>query len=141
MCERRHNARIGADRPADAALDQILKTRIAPGPLIVSPGGIEHAAFAVRANPSPRLALIWVITAAFLAVFEDRAVSLVMLRMNVSLVPAFKAAKAVHDRVLILGEDRAERAGAMPLELSADKLDIFGRVQKAVRRAVQRDKT
>src|SRR5439155_25372048 len=95
--------------------DEILKSRIAPGPLIVPPGGIEHAAFAVRANPSP-----WLAAVAFLTVFQNCAILIVVLRVNVRLVPAFEAAEAAHDRVLALGGDRAERARAVPLELSAD---------------------
>ena len=41
--------------------------------------------------------------------------------------------------MLGLGQDRAERAGAVPLELGPDQLDVLGRIQEAVRRAVQRD--
>ncbi len=41
--------------------------------------------------------------------------------------------------MLGLGQDRAERAGAVPLELRPDQLDVLGRIQEAVRRAVQRD--
>src|SRR5262245_6641591 len=66
---RGHDGRIIADGPTNAALHQVLKSRIAPGPLVVAPCGVEHAALAVRADPGPRLLAL-----AFLAKFEDRAV-------------------------------------------------------------------
>ena len=51
--ERRHDRHVLADRPADAPLDQVVKPRIAEGPLVVPPGGVEDAAFAVGADPGP----------------------------------------------------------------------------------------
>src|SRR5437868_8393563 len=53
--ERRNDAGIGANGPENAALDKILKAAIAPSPLIVAPGGVKHAALAVRADPGPGL--------------------------------------------------------------------------------------
>src|SRR5262249_52726104 len=132
--ERRHNAWIGADSPTNAALDEVLEARITPGSLVVAPGGVEDAAFAVFSDPRPRLPAV-----TFLAIFEHRAIGLVVLCVDIRLVPAFKAAEAAHDRVLAFSQDGAKRARAVPLKLSPDQLDVFGRVQEAVRRAVERD--
>ena len=109
--ERRHLGRVGerpattrgiaADGPADAALDQILEAGVAPGAFVVAPGGVEDAALALRAHPGPRLLAV-----AFDAVFQDGAVLLVVLGVDVGFVPALEAAEALHDRMVRLGDGR-----------------------------------
>src|SRR5262249_31749882 len=118
--ELRHDARVLPDRPADAALDEVLETRVAPGSLIVAPRGVKDSALALRADPRPRL-----FGPVFLAVFEDRAVLLVVPGVDVRLVPAFKAGEPFHDRVVRLDEGRAKRASAVALELRAHQVDVL----------------
>src|SRR5581483_12425616 len=115
-----------------AALDQLLEARIAPGALIMSPGGVEDAALALRAHPRPRLLLV-----ALHAIFQDGASFFVVLGVNVSLIPALEAGEAFHDGVIRLGKRRTEGAGAVLLELGADQVDVFRRIEKAVRGTVQ----
>jgi hypothetical protein len=96
---RRDHARIVADRPANAPFDKVHKTRVAPGSLVVAPGGVEHASLALRANPRPRFFRWTSIAAAspaggLFTPFEDRAVLLIVLGVDVGLVPAFEAAES-----------------------------------------------
>src|SRR5205814_1005075 len=74
-----------------------------------------------------------------LAVFEYRASLLVVLGMDIGLVPTLEALEALHHRMIRLGDDGAEGAGVVPLELSADKIDVFRRIQEAIGGTVKRD--
>src|SRR5262249_6617041 len=73
------------------------------------------------------------------AIFQDGAVLLVVLGVDVSFVPAFKTAVALHDGMIGSGDGRAKRAGAVAFELGADQLDVLRRVQETVRGTVQRN--
>ena len=126
--------RILADGPAQAALDEFVKAGVAPGPLVVAPGGVEDAALPLRADPGPRLLDVPLGT-----VFEDGAVRLVVLRVDVGLVPAREALVPLHDRVVRRGDCGGEGAGAVAAELGADEGDVLRRVEEAVAGAVQRD--
>src|SRR4029078_6911609 len=96
-------------RPAHAALDKILKPRIAPRAFIMPPRGVENAPLAVRAHPSPRL---------LVAVFKHRAVLLIVLGMDVGFIDALEGLEPLHDWVVRLRNGRANGAGAVRFELS-----------------------
>src|SRR5262249_12616037 len=76
-----------------------------------------------------------------LAVLEDGPAFWVVLRVGVGLVPALEAAKALHERMVGLRDDGAKGAGAVAQELRTYQVDVLRRVEEAVRRSVQRDKT
>src|SRR5262249_7538037 len=114
-------AGVSVDGPANAALHQILKAGIAPGALIVAPGGVEDPAFALCADPGP-----WLFTALFPTILQDIAVFGIVLGMHVRLVPALKAAEAFHDGVVGSGDGGAKNASPMTEELRTHQVDIFG---------------
>jgi len=117
--------------PTEAAFQQRMEAGVAPGALVVAPGGVEDPTLALRPHPRPRL-----LPVALRAVFEDSAVLVVVLRVDVGLIPALEALEPLHDRVVGLGDDRAEGAGVVALELGANQLDVLRRVLKAERGAV-----
>ncbi len=89
---------IVAAGPADTAFHKVMKTGIRPSSLIVSPGRVEDAAFAVRPRPGPGLLAV-----AFVAVLQHGAVLLIVLRMDVGLVPALEAPVALQQRMCLAG--------------------------------------
>src|SRR5205823_3462026 len=95
---------------------------------------VEDASLAVRPHPRPRL-----LAPPLLARFEDDAILLVVLRVDVGLVPALEAAETLHERMIGLRDRRAKSAGVVRVELSADEIDIRIRLDEAVRSAVDRD--
>ena len=86
-------------RPANAAFNQIMESRITPRVLIVTPSGVEHATFIMAAKPGPRLTL-----AAFDAVGKHRPVSLVMLVMHISLVETLESVVTPHEGLVGIGD-------------------------------------
>ncbi len=131
---RRH--RFQSNCPADAAHDQVLKTRIAPSALIVTPGGVKDTSLALGADPCPGFFAF-----AVLAIFQNRAVLVIVLGMHITFVPALEAFEPFHDGVVWLRNGRTKDAGTMAFELGTDERDIFRRVLKGERGTVQRDKT
>ena len=125
--------RVAAGREANAPLDEVVEAGVAPGPLVVPPGGVEHPAVALGADPCPGLAV-----RPLDPLFEHRSPPLVVLGMDVGLVPAGEAAKALHHRVLGSHDLGLELAGAVLLELGADHVDPDRRVLKAKTGGVQR---
>ena len=132
--ERHGNGRILADGPADAPFDEVLEARVAPGPLVMAPRRVEDAALALRPHPGPRLLLAFLF-----AVFEDRPILGIVLRVDVGLVPALERREALHDRMRRIAGNGADGAGVVPGELSADERDVLRRVEETERRAVERD--
>ncbi len=130
------NARIIARRPADAAFDEILKTRMAPRAVVVPPGSIKHPALAVSLDPGPRLFALVIH-----AVFQHGAARFVVQVMLVGLVPTLKAAEALHDGMLRRGQFRAECPRAMLQELRPHERDHILGIAKAKARTVEWHKT
>src|SRR6516165_3179772 len=126
--------RIGRG-PADAVFDEGNELRITPGALVVSPGRVEHAPFADFAHP--RVGFVVFIVAPF---GEHDAIGIVH-GVDIGFVPAFDGREAFHGGMLTLYERLFENTGAVRLELRADKLDVFGRVQKTVARTVNGHET
>ncbi|CAA9388778.1 MAG: hypothetical protein AVDCRST_MAG64-1080 [uncultured Phycisphaerae bacterium] len=106
-----------AGRPADAALQQVLKVLVPPGPLVVAPGGVEHPALAVRPGPGVRLLALLVVPGR-----QHLAALLVVHLVDVRLVPALDLPQAFEHRVVGLGVRLLEHAGAVPLEPPAGQL-------------------
>ena len=125
--------RVAACRPADAALDEILKAGMAPGALVVPPGGVEDAPLPFAADPGPRLVEI-----PLDALLENRPAARVVAGVDVGLVPALKALEIVHDRMLGSENRRPKLAAVVALELGADHVDPDGRIAKTKTRAVER---
>src|SRR5262249_27908641 len=131
-------ARIGgcADRPANAALDQVLKAGAAPGALIVAPRCEEHSSLALRPHPCPGLLAVLIP-----AVFQHGAVLFGVLRVDVGFIPALEAAVTLHDWVIGLGDGCPEDAGAVTAELCSNQLHVLRRVEEAVGSAVNGNET
>src|SRR5262249_52348371 len=126
--EGRHGAGILADGPSDAALNEVVKAGVAPGALVVAPGGVEDPALAVRPYPCPRLPAVFVFP-----ILHDRSLLLVVLLMHIGLVPALEAAIALHDGMVRHRDRAAEGARRVALELRPDEFDVLRRVAKARR--------
>ena len=125
--------RVAAGRPADAALDEIVEAGMAPGALVMPPGGVEDAPLPFAADPRPRL--VEIPLDAFL---ENGPAARVVAGVDVGLVPALKALKILHDR-MVGGEIRRPKlAAVVALELSADDVDPHRRIAKTKTRAVER---
>ena len=123
------------DGPADAALDEVLEAGVAPGPLVVAPGGVEDAALALRAHPGPRLLAV-----AFRRGTRGRCGPSRCAWCGRRSRPSSRS----RSKPFMIGWSASaivvsERARAVPLELGADQLDVLRRVEEAVRGAVQRD--
>src|SRR5690625_7996922 len=80
-----------------------METRILPGPLVMTPGGIKHTPVPLGAHPGPRL---------LIAVAQHRAVLLVMHLVHIGFIPAGTPITTRHDFAISLGNARA--AGAHP---------------------------
>ena len=132
----RHFADVIIARPANATLDEILKSRIAPRPLVVSPSGVEHSPLAVSPHPSPRF-----LAFAFRASLQHDAIFLVVLRVDVGLIKTFKPAIALQQRMRLarLSRRDSKRPRPVPQELPTHQRDDVVVVPKAVARTVQRD--
>ena len=117
--------------PANAVLDQCQKAFVGPGTLIVTPCGIEDAAFAKFAHPSVGLIAILVS-----ALSKHNPVGIV-LGVNIRLVPAFDFPQSLHDWMIRVDIAVLEHPGAVPQKLAAYQIDILGGVEKTVGRAVQ----
>src|SRR5271165_2264638 len=98
----------------------------------MAPRRVKNASFTVRADPGPRLFVIF-----FGAVFENGAVFFVMLGVHVGFVPAFEAIEPFHDRMIRRGNRGSKCPGAMPLELGTDQFNAGGRILKAKRSAME----
>ena len=131
-----HDARVSVDSPANAAFDEVLETRVAPGPLIVSPGGVENPTLALRTDPGPGF-----LVSLLFADFQNDAILFVVFGMDVGFIPALEPLKPLHDGMIGLGDHGAERPGAMPLELPTHQGNDLGRVAKTVRGTVQRNES
>ena len=125
--------RIAARREADAAFDEVVKPRMAPGPLVVAPGGIENAALPLGADPGPRLALV-----ALDPLFEHGAATVVVLGVHIGLIETLEPAKPLHHRMLLRNVHRAKFTRAVLLKLCPDEVDPGGRIAETKTRAVQR---
>jgi hypothetical protein len=134
--ERRNDFGIVLHRPADSPLQQVVKARISPRPLIVPPGGVKHAPLPLRADPGPGFLPFLIFP-----ILQHGPVRLVVLLVDVGFVPALKTAKAAQQRMLFIGDGRAERPRPVPLELGADQGDVLRRIQEAIRGAVDRDES
>ena len=117
----------------NAAFDEVVKTRIGKRPGIVSPGGVEDAAFAVSPHPRPRF-----LPVSFGASLQHRAIFLIVLGVDVRLIPTLEALEALHYRMVRQSDRRPKRAGPVTQELRPDQLHHVLVVAKAVARAVQR---
>ena len=96
-------------------------------------GRVEDPPLALGANPGPRLVRL-----PLGPHLQHVAVLLVVLVVHVGLVPGAKRLEALHDRVRRVDDLGVELARAVPLELGADQGDVLGRIEEAIRRAVQR---
>ena len=106
---------------------------MAPGALVVPPGGVEDAPLPFVADPRPRL--VEIPLDAFL---ENGPAARVVAGVDVGLVPALEALKILHDR-MVRGEIRRPKlAAVMALELGADDVDPDRRIAKTKTRAVER---
>ena len=112
-------------RPADAAFDQVLEARVAPGAGIVSIRRVEDASLAVSTHPRPGLAARLVV-----AGLEDVAVLRVVLRVDVGLVPGAEGFEALDDRVIGVSDRRLELARAVLLELAPTRAMYSGELRK-----------
>ena len=128
--------RVLTGRPANAAFDQILETRMAPSALIMAPRCIEHASLAVCADPGPWLATLIVDTDG-----QHRAILLVVQMMHVGLVPALEPSKTPHDRMFALHNLGTEHSRTMAFELASHQSHHFRHISKTVGGAVQRHKS
>ena len=125
--------RVAAGCPADAALDEIVEAWMAPGALVVPPGGVEDAPLPFVADPRPRL--VEIPLDAFL---ENGPAAGVVAGVDVGFVPALEALEILHDR-MVGGEIRRPKlAAVVALELSADHVDPDGGIAKTKTRAVER---
>ncbi len=82
--------------------------------MVVSPCRIEHPAFVLCANPSPRLFALVIDP-----VFQHRAVLFVVQMMLIGLIPTFKAAEAFHHGMFRIGDLSPKSSRAMLLKLCA----------------------
>src|SRR5262249_10362011 len=78
----REHGILAAD-PANTSFDHVLEACVSPRPLVVSPCGVAESRFPLRANPRP-----WFLQITVCADFQNSAVLLVVLGVNVGLVPA-----------------------------------------------------
>src|SRR5690606_15959550 len=109
--------RIAAAGPADTAFDQIMKTGIAPGAMVVAPGCVEHAARALRADPSPRLALVARGLRVATSILQYDAILLIMQVMHIRLIPAAERIEPIENRMRFLGQFGRKHSGSVPPEL------------------------
>ncbi len=110
------NARILTHRPTDAALDEILKTGIAPSALVMTPGCVENAALALRPHPSPRLPVPLSLSPGGRgqgegAILQNDTVFCVVLGVDVGFIPALETGESLHDRMIRIRNRRSENAG------------------------------
>ena len=130
----RRQIRHGAARgPAQAILEERLKTGVRPRALIVAPRGVKDAALTVRADPGVRLRALVV------AALGEHGARLGIVRgVDVGFIPVLDRGEAPHDRMLGVHDGFLEDAGAVAFELAADERDEGGRISEARRRAVNR---
>ena len=131
--ERTGGTRVLPAGVTDAPFDKVVKAGVRERPGVVSPGGVKDAALPVSPHPRPRL-----LPVPFRARLQHRAVFFVVLRVNVGLIPAFKALEALHHGMLGQSDRRPKRAGPVTQELRPDQLHHVLVVAEAVARAVQR---
>ena len=130
--------RLVADRPQDAALDELMKIAVAPDALVVARGGVKHAALALRAHPRPRLRLGVRIARHRLAHHQHRAVFRVVIVVKIGLVPGGELLHVLHRGMIRLHDFGRELRPLMALEPAADELVEPRLVAKAPARAVHR---
>ncbi len=104
---------------------------MAPHPLVVPVGGVEHAPFSVGADPRPRLA-----ARAFGPLHQDGAIRS-GFRVNVSLVPDLERLQPRQHRVRGIDEAGRELAGPVPLELRAQQGAVGRRILETKRSRVE----
>ena len=80
-----------------------MKSWLVPSSFIVPPRGIENAALAVHANPSPWFASVSIGLQIANSVLQHGAVLVVVFVMNVGLVPARERFVTIGNRVLDIG--------------------------------------
>src|SRR5579875_4186061 len=122
-----------ADCPTNALDNQTMISGIAEDPLIVARCCVEDTPLALGAHPCPRL------TFAVLFTHHQNVPVAREPMMLVSFVPGLKFLHTFHGRMLSIYDARAKHAGFMALELSADKRDVFWRIQETIRGAMQGD--
>src|SRR5690625_3512434 len=108
-----------------------METRILPGPLVMTPGGIKHTPVPLGTHPGPRL---------LIAVAQHRAVLLVMHLVHIGFIPAGKPIKTRHDFVISLGNARAEGAHPMGGKSPAQQTYKILRVAEIARSRMHRHK-
>src|ERR1043165_456673 len=96
--------------PADAVVDERDKLRIAPRPLVVTPSSVEHAALANFTHPRVRLVTF------FVASFREHDAIRVVLRVNVTFVPAFNRRESFRHGMLTVHDRLLENSRAVTLE-------------------------
>src|SRR3954469_19503288 len=116
----------------NAAFNERLKLRIGPGPLVVTPGGIEHAALSVFTHPWIRFGI------GAVAPFSQHEAIRVVPGMSVSFVPTLDRRVALHYRMVGGDDGFLEHAGSMFFELRPDQFYVLRRVKKAERSAMDR---
>ena len=122
--------------PANAALDQVLKTCVAPSSLVVPPCGIKNATRAMSPHPSPRLAAFGIDP-----VCQHGPVFFVVQVVHVGLVPTFKTAESFHDRVVGLINRGAKNTRPMAFELTSHESNDRVRISETISRAMNRHET
>jgi hypothetical protein len=128
--------RVLTGGPADAAFHEVVKARLAPRMLVVSPRGVEDAAFAVPADPRPRLSLV-----SLDAIGEHYPIAFIVQMMDVGFIEAFETAVTSHNGMIFLDDRIAHSLPAVALELSTNQGHDRVRVAKAIGCTVKRHET
>jgi hypothetical protein len=119
--------------PHRGPLDQRLEPGISPRALVVTEGGVEHAAAVLGPHPGIRLASVRVH-----AIHEHGTALRVVPRVDVCLVPRLERLEPAHDRVVRPDDLRREFAGAVARELPADQRRVARRPGEHRRGGVDR---
>ncbi|MFM1941645.1 MAG: hypothetical protein RI897_627 [Verrucomicrobiota bacterium] len=113
-------------------LEELVEFVASPDALVVSGSGVEDAAFALGADPGPRLGFADVVAAGVdFADLEDCAVLGVVVGVDVGFVPGFEFGDVLDGGVV--GQDRFDfkGAGLVVGEASADELVEAGFIAEA----------
>ena len=124
------SGRLFSHGPEDPTTDEFMKSRISPGPLVVSPRGVEHAPLAMSTHPGPRL---------LVTIGENRAILLVVLVVHIGLIPALKTFESLHHRMTRLRNAGPEHPGSVASELPPQQFDHARIYAEARRGTVNRN--
>lgn len=116
-----------------------METVLFPGADIVTPGGVENASFALRADPGPRFFGGSFGEIALFANFEHRSLLWVVSMVEVGFIPTAEAAEAFHDGVFGGDVYGLKFLATVAFELSTAQGDIGVRIAEAVGSAVDGD--